>query len=126
MTWLDELPREILIHMASFCECPDVFKLEVTSRVFHDVVNDWQVLSGLLDREWLSIVGNGHWLSNDGHELYRRAPLTAADPINLWKRYALANWKTTASQSGFQLRVHEWAPMLIAQRRKITFTISSA
>lgn len=114
MTRLDELPREILINIASFCDCPDVFSLELTNRVFHSIVNDWQVYSRLLERQWLAEVGS---------ELYPRTPVTASDSINLWKRYALANWKSAAPQDGFQLRLDEWAPMLITQHRKITIMI---
>ena len=107
---LDELPFEILRHIASLGNCEAVLALSEVNNTLRAACNDRGVYKALIDNR------NGYKTPEWPHHL----PLTMQSPVSSWARYALADSKAVHNNaSNFKLTsIVSWAPQLFAYHRK--------
>ncbi|KAL8777066.1 MAG: hypothetical protein Q9194_002774 [Teloschistes cf. exilis] len=83
---LDTLPTEILRRLVSFISCEDALTLLTVNRTFHRICNDWLIYDVIIKNR------NRH-----GGCKWHGPPLSGADSISTWARYALADSKAANS-----------------------------
>ena len=107
---LDQLPVEILRHIASLGNCEAVLALSEVNNTLRAACNDRWVYKALIDNR------NGSSTPAWPHHL----PLTMQSPLSSWARYALADSKAVRHKpSEFKLTsIVSWAPSLFAHHRK--------
>ena len=107
---LDQLPVEILRHIASLGNCEAVLALSEVNSTLRAACNDCYVYKALIDNR------NGSRTPAWPHQL----PLSKHSPVSWWARYALADSKAVhLNHSHFELTsIVSWAPQLFAHHRK--------
>ena len=107
---LDQLPVEVLRHIASLGNCETVLALSEVNNTLRAACNDPWVYKALIDNR------NGYRAPEWPHHL----PLTMQSPVSSWARYALADSKASHDNaSNFTLTsIVSWAPQLFAHHRR--------
>ena len=106
---LDELPVEILRHIASLANCEAVLALSEVNNTLRAACNDPWVYKALIDNR------NGYRTPAWPHHL----PLTMQSPVSSWARYALADSKAVHDYAS-NLKVASivsWVPQLLIYHR---------
>lgn len=104
---LDALPTEILRQIVSLIQYEDVLTLLTVNRTFHSICNDWMIYD--------AIIKNGN--SRRGCE-WQGPPLTGADSISAWARYALADSKAANTSQWSEMDWIQCGPQLMTLSRK--------
>ena len=107
---LDQLPVEILRHIASLGNCEAVLALSEVNSTLRAACNDRWVYKAIIDNR------NGSRTPPWPHHL----PLTMQSPVSSWARYALADSKAVhLNPSHFEVTSFvSWAPQLYVHHRK--------
>ena len=107
---LDELPVEILRHIASLGNCETVLALSEVNNTLRAACNDCWVYKALIDNR------NGYGTPKWPHHL----PLTMQSPVSSWARYALADSKAIHDNASNPklTSIASWAPQLFAHHRE--------
>ena len=107
---LDQLPVEILRHIASLANCEAVLALSEVNSTLRAACNDRWVYKALIHNR------NGSGAPAWPHHL----PLTMQSPVSSWARYALADSKALHHDApNFKFTsIVSWAPHLFAHHRK--------
>ena len=107
---LDQLPVEVLRHIASLGNCEAVLALSEVNNTLRAACNDRWVYKALIDNR------NGSRTPAWPHHL----PLTMQSPVSSWARYALADSKAVHlnASNAEPTSVVSWAPQLFAHHRK--------
>ena len=106
---LDELPFEIIRHIASLGNCEAVLALSEVNKTLRAACNDSWVYKALIDNR------HGYRTPAWPHHL----PLTMQSPVSSWARYALADSKAVHDNAS-NLKVASivsWAPQLLVYHR---------
>ena len=107
---LDQLPVEILRHIASLGNCEAVLALSEVNNTLRAACNDPWVYKALINDR----------IKSSTPSWPRHLPLTMQSPVSSWARYALADSKANRHiTSNLKLTpIVSWAPQLFAHHRR--------
>ena len=105
---LDELPVEILRHIASVGVCETVLALSEVNKTLRAALHDGLVYKAIIENR------NG----NGGLRWHHHIPLSLESSASSWARYALADSRAARITSLEPVSILSWAPQLLAQHCK--------